>query len=95
MENRKKTVGIRIPDNNIILEIARELGHPILTTSIHDTDHIVEYTTDPEVIYENFKDQIDMLVDGGYGGNVPSTIVDCTDDEPRIVRQGLGVLKEF
>jgi tRNA threonylcarbamoyl adenosine modification protein (Sua5/YciO/YrdC/YwlC family) len=92
MENRKKTVGIRIPDNNIILEIARELGHPILTTSIHDSDHIVEYTTDPEIIYENFKDQIDLLVDGGYGGNVPSTIVDCTGDEPRIVREGLGVL---
>jgi tRNA threonylcarbamoyl adenosine modification protein (Sua5/YciO/YrdC/YwlC family) len=93
MENRKKTVGIRIPDNNIILEIARELGHPILTTSIHDADQIVDYTTDPEVIYENFKDQVDLLVDGGYGGNVPSTIVDCTGDEPRIVRQGLGVLE--
>lgn len=93
MENMKKTVGIRIPDSNIILEIARELGHPILTTSIHDADQIVEYTTDPEVIYENFKDQIDLLVDGGYGGNIPSTIVDCTGDEPIIVRQGLGVLE--
>ncbi len=92
MENRKKTIGIRIPDNNIILEIARELGHPILTTSIHDSDHIVEYTTDPEVIYENFKDVIDLMVDGGYGGNVPSTIVDCTGDEPVVVRKGLGEL---
>ncbi len=92
MENRKKTVGIRIPDNNIILEIARELGHPILTTSVHDSDKIVVYTTDPEIIYENFKDQIDLMIDGGYGGNVPSTIVDCTGDEPLVVRQGLGVL---
>lgn len=92
LENRKKTVGIRIPDNNIILEIARELGHPILTTSLHDTDKIVDYTTDPEIMYENFRDQIDLLVDGGYGGNVPSTIVDCTQGEPVIVRQGLGML---
>ncbi len=93
MENRKKTVGIRIPDNNIILEIVRELGHPILTTSVLDSDQIVEYTTDPEVIYENFKDQIDMMIDGGYGGNIPSTIVDCTGDEPVVVRQGLGILE--
>jgi tRNA threonylcarbamoyl adenosine modification protein (Sua5/YciO/YrdC/YwlC family) len=92
MENRKKTVGIRIPDNNIILEIAKELGHPILTTSVHDSDKIVVYTTDPEVIYENFKEQIDLMIDGGYGGNIPSTIVDCTGDEPVIVRQGLGEL---
>lgn len=92
MENRKKTVGIRIPDNNIIRDVARELGRPVLTTSIHDTDLIVEYTTDPEMIYENFKDHIDLMVDGGYGGNVPSTIVDCTGDEPLIIRQGLGVL---
>lgn len=93
LENRKKTVGIRIPDNNIILEIARELGHPILTTSIHDNDKIVEYTTDPEIIYENFNNQIDLMVDGGYGGNVPSTIVDCTGEEPVVVRQGLGILE--
>jgi tRNA threonylcarbamoyl adenosine modification protein (Sua5/YciO/YrdC/YwlC family) len=92
MENRKKTVGIRIPDNNIILEIARELGHPILTTSVHDSDKIVVYTTDPEAIYENYREQIDLMIDGGYGGNVPSTIVDCTGDEPVIVRQGLGIL---
>jgi len=93
LKNRKKTVGIRIPDNNIILEIAKELGHPILTTSIHDSDQIIDYTTDPEVIYENFKDRIDLMVDGGYGGNKPSTIVDCTGDEPRILRQGLGIFE--
>lgn len=93
LENRKKTVGIRIPDNNIILEIVRELGHPILTTSIHDSDIIIEYTTDPEIIYEDFRDRIDLMVDGGYGGNVPSTIVDCTGDSPVIIRQGLGILE--
>ncbi len=92
LKNKKKTVGIRIPDNNIILEIVKELGHPILTTSIHDGDKIVEYTTDPETIYDNFMDKVDLMVDGGYGGNVPSTIIDCTTEEPVIVRQGLGVL---
>jgi tRNA threonylcarbamoyl adenosine modification protein (Sua5/YciO/YrdC/YwlC family) len=93
LENKKKTVGIRIPDNKIILEIVKELSHPILTTSIHDNDEIIEYTTDPEVIYENFRGKIDLMVDGGYGGNIPSTIVDCTGDEPLIVRQGLGILE--
>jgi tRNA threonylcarbamoyl adenosine modification protein (Sua5/YciO/YrdC/YwlC family) len=93
LENKKKTIGIRIPNNNIILEIARELEHPILTTSIHDNDEIIEYTTDPEIIYENFRDKIDLMVDGGYGGNIPSTIIDCTGDEPLIVRQGLGIFK--
>lgn len=93
LKNKKKTVGIRIPDNNIILEIVRELGHPILTTSIHDYDKIVEYTTDPEIIYENFKDRIDLLIDGGYGGNIPSTVIDCTKDEPVILRQGLGIIE--
>ncbi len=92
LKNKKKTVGIRIPDNNIILEIVREFGRPILTTSILDDDKIIEYTTDPEIIYENFRDRIDLLVDGGYGGNIPSTIIDCTKDEPVVVRQGLGEL---
>ena len=75
LKNKKKTVGIRIPDNRIILDIVRELGHPILTTSIHDDDKIIDYTTDPELIYENFRDKIDLLIDGGFGGNVPSTII--------------------
>ena len=92
LKNKKKTVGIRIPDNNIILDIVMELGRPILTTSIHDYDKILEYTTDPEIIYENFRDKIDLLIDGGYGGNVPSTIIDCTGEEPLIIRQGLGIL---
>jgi tRNA threonylcarbamoyl adenosine modification protein (Sua5/YciO/YrdC/YwlC family) len=92
-KSRKKTVGIRIPDNSIILEIVRSLGQPILTTSIHDDDHVLEYTTDPELIHERFKDQVDVVIDGGYGNNIPSTVVDCTGDEPLIVRQGMGMLK--
>lgn len=92
-KGKKKTVGIRIPDNPIILEIARELGNPIMSTSIHDDDEIVEYSTDPELIHEKFSNIVDLVVDGGYGDNMPSTIVDCTEDIPVIVRQGKGVLE--
>ncbi|MDA3821401.1 MAG: Sua5/YciO/YrdC/YwlC family protein, partial [Bacteroidales bacterium] len=86
----KKTVGIRIPDNNIILEIVRQLGHPILTTSLKENDDILEYSTDPEIIYDEYKDLVDMVIDGGYGGVIPSTVLDCTGDEPVILREGLG-----
>ena len=92
-KNKKKTVGIRIPDNDIIREIVRKLGNPILTTSIKDDDEIVEYTTDPELIHENYKDKVDLVVDGGYGNNEPSTIVDCTSDDAEIIREGLGELE--
>jgi tRNA threonylcarbamoyl adenosine modification protein (Sua5/YciO/YrdC/YwlC family) len=92
-KNKKKTVGIRIPDNNIVLEIVRELGRPIVTTSIHDPDEIIEYTTDPELIYEKYSDFVDVVIDGGYGNNEASTIVDCTGEETEIVRQGLGILE--
>jgi len=92
-KNKKKTVGIRIPDNDIVLELVRELGRPIITTSIHDPDELVEYTTDPELIYEKFRDFADIVVDGGYGNNEASTIVDCTGDEITIERQGLGILE--
>jgi tRNA threonylcarbamoyl adenosine modification protein (Sua5/YciO/YrdC/YwlC family) len=91
--NKKKTVGIRIPDNNIILEIVRELDTPIITTSIHDQDEVVEYITDPELIYEKFQDFADVVIDGGYGKNEASTIVDCTGEEFVIIRQGLGELE--
>jgi tRNA threonylcarbamoyl adenosine modification protein (Sua5/YciO/YrdC/YwlC family) len=91
-KNKKKTVGIRIPDNNIVLEIVRELGRPIITTSIHDPDELIEYTTDPELIYEKYRDFTDTVIDGGFGKNEASTIVDCTGDEIVVVRQGLGVL---
>lgn len=95
LKNKKKTVGIRIPDCNIILDIVKELGNPILTTSIHDDDQIIEYTTDPELIYENFKHLVDLLIDGGYGGNIPSTIIDCTTETPVVVREGAGSIMEF
>ncbi|WP_394706614.1 L-threonylcarbamoyladenylate synthase [uncultured Draconibacterium sp.] len=92
-KGKKKTVGIRIPDNNIIREIVRELGNPILSSSVHDDDEILEYTTDPELIYEKFADVADLVIDGGYGELVPSTIIDCTTDEPTITRQGKGELE--
>lgn len=92
-KGKKKTVGIRIPDNNIIREIVARLGNPILSTSIHDEDEIIEYTTDPELIYEKFKDMVDLVIDGGYGQLVPSTIVDCSGDEVRILREGKGLLE--
>jgi tRNA threonylcarbamoyl adenosine modification protein (Sua5/YciO/YrdC/YwlC family) len=91
-QSRKKTVGIRIPENNIALEIVRELGNPIMTTSIHDEDEILEYTTDPELIYEKYQDIVDIVVDGGYGDNKPSTIIDCTGIEPLMVREGKGLI---
>ncbi len=92
-KGKKKTVGIRIPDNNIIRKIVEELGNPILSTSIRDEDEILEYTTDPELIYEKFADIADVVIDGGYGELVPSTIVDCSLDELNIVRQGKGELE--
>lgn len=90
--SNKKTIGIRIPNNSIILEIVREFGSPILTTSVHDEDELVEYTTDPELIHENYGELVDLVIDGGYGQNIASTVVDCTDSEPVIVRQGIGEL---
>ncbi len=93
-KGKKKTVGVRIPDNNIILEIVRELGNPIMSTSIHDEDEIIEYSTDPELIHEKFENIVDLVVDGGYGGNIPSTIVDCTGDLPVVIREGKGEFGE-
>lgn len=92
-KNKKKTVGIRIPKNNIVLEIVRELGRPIITASIHENDEITEYITDPELIHEKYKDFAEIVINGGYGRNEASTVVDCTSDEIEIVRQGLGVLE--
>lgn len=90
VQSNKKTVGIRVPNNNIILEIVSALGHPILSTSVKDDDEIVEYTTDPELIYERYGNMVDIVIDGGYGGNVPSTVVDCCSDEMTVLREGLG-----
>lgn len=92
-QSNKKTVGIRIPDNPIVIEIVKELGNPILNTSVHDDDEIIEYTTDPELIHEKYQDLVDIVIDGGYGQNTPTTIVDCTGDEPLIIREGIGDLQ--
>ena len=90
LDVNKKTVGIRIPDHAIPRTIVAELGNPLITSSIKDDDLIVEYTTDPEEIYEDFKNLVDIVIDGGAGGNVPSTVVDCTGEQLKIIRQGLG-----
>jgi tRNA threonylcarbamoyl adenosine modification protein (Sua5/YciO/YrdC/YwlC family) len=90
IKQKRKTVGIRVPDNNIILEIVRQLGNPILTTSLKEDDQILEYPTDPELIYEEYRDLVDAVIDGGYGGLIPSTIIDCSGDEPEVIREGLG-----
>ena len=91
-KNNKKTVGIRIPDNLICHEIVKQLGSPIMSTSVHDDDEILEYTTDPELIHEKYQDLVDIVIAGGYGNNEASTVVDCTGREAVVVRQGLGVL---
>ena len=93
-KGKKKTVGIRIPDSSIIREIVRVLGNPIMSTSIHDDIDIDEYSTDPELIHEKFTDIAEIVIDGGLGDNIPSTIVDCTGDVPVIVRQGKGIFEE-
>ena len=92
---KKKTVGIRVPDNNIALEIVRQLGNPIISTSIYDEDEILEYTTDPELIYEKWDKLVDLVIDGGYGGNEPSTIIDFSDEVPEVIREGKGGLEIF
>lgn len=92
IQSKKKTVGIRIPDNSIPIQIVKELGHPIMSTSIHDDDEIIEYTTDPELIYEKYSNVVDIVIDGGYGDNEPSTVIDCTGAELSIIREGKGIL---
>lgn len=89
---KKKTVGIRVPDNNIIRTIVKELGNPIVSTSIRDEDDVIEYTTDPELIFEKWKDKVDLVLNGGYGGNIASTIIDLSEDEVTVVRDGKGSL---
>lgn len=89
---KKKTVGIRIPDNAIAQAIVKALGNPIVSTSIHDEDDILEYTTDPELIFEKWQHKVDLVINGGYGDNEASTIIDLTQDEPEVLRQGKGSL---
>ena len=94
-KNSKKEIGIRIPDNNIPREIVKELGNPIATTSVKDKDMLIEYSTDPELIYEHFNKLVDIVIDGGYGEAIPSTIVDCTNNNPEIIRKGKGDITPF
>ena len=95
LHSNKKTIGIRVPAHTIPRLLVEELGHPILTTSIRDEDDVVEYSTDPDLIFEKYQHQVDLVIDGGYGQNVASTILDCTGDEVEIVRQGLGQLEDI
>ncbi|MEE3999538.1 L-threonylcarbamoyladenylate synthase [Tenacibaculum sp. FZY0031] len=89
---KRKTVGIRVPDNNIARAIVVALGNPIVSTSIHDEDEVLEYTTDPELIFEKWQNVVDVVVDGGYGDNHASTVIDLTTDEPEVLREGKGSL---
>lgn len=91
---RRKTIGVRVPDNAIFHAIAELLDEPLIGTSIHDDDEVVEYTTDPSLIYEKYQHQIDLMVDGGFGQNVPSTVVDCVAMPPIVIRQGIGDFME-
>ena len=92
---KKKTVGIRVPDNNIARALVTELGNPIVSTSIHDEDDILEYTTDPELIFEKWQNLVDVVIDGGYGDNVASTVIDVSTCVPEVVREGKGELDIF
>ncbi|MCC6690933.1 MAG: threonylcarbamoyl-AMP synthase [Bacteroidia bacterium] len=92
---RKKTIGIRIPNNKIALQLVQQLGNPIVSTSIHDDDEIMDYTTDPEQIHEKYKNTIDIVIDGGYGHTIASTVIDCSNNNFTVVRAGLGRLEEF
>jgi len=90
---KKTTVGIRVPDNAIALEIVRQLGNPIVSTSIHDEDEVLEYSTDPELIFEKWQNRVDLVIDGGYGDNIGSTIIDLSGLEPIVIREGKGSLE--
>ncbi len=92
---KKKSVGIRVPDHNIPRAIVQELGNPIVTTSIRDEDEIIEYSTDPSLIYEKFDNLVDIVIDGGYGGNVASTVIDCTQDTFELIREGKGDIEQY
>ncbi|VAW28993.1 Hypothetical YciO protein, TsaC/YrdC paralog [hydrothermal vent metagenome] len=93
-QSKKRTLGVRIPDNRILMAIVEELGHPLVTTSIHDEDEVVEYTTDPGLINEKYGHLVNIVIDGGYGDNEASTVVDCTSGEAIIIRQEKGTLNE-
>lgn len=87
---KKSTVGIRVPDNNIAIAIVKMLGNPIVSSSIHDDDEVLEYSTDPELIFEKWQNSVDLVIDGGYGDNLASTIIDLSGFEPVVIREGKG-----
>ena len=89
---KRKTVGIRVPDNSITRRIIELLGNPLVSSSIYDEDEVIEYTTDPELIHEKWDDLVDVVIDGGYGDNVASTVIDLSDGEPVVLREGKGSL---
>lgn len=95
LNTNKSQVGIRVPNHNIPRELVKILGNPIISTSIYDLDEVIEYTTDPELIFERFSSVVDFVIDGGYGNNTPSTIIDCTSDEPTLIREGLGPIEHL
>jgi len=95
LSSNKKTVGIRVPDNNIARCIVKELGNPIISASIKDDDELIEYSTDPELIHEKYEDLVDLVIDGGFGDNEASTVIDCTNGEFEIIREGKGDIEDF
>lgn len=95
LSSNKKTVGIRVPDNAIAQAIVKALGNPIVSTSIKDDDELIEYSTDPELIYEKYQEQVDLVIDGGYGDNEASTVIDCTQGDFEVIRQGKGGIEDY
>ncbi len=89
-KSKKKTIGIRVPDNNVARELVRLLGGPLAATSVHDDDEVMEYITDPELIHEKYEEKVGMVIDGGFGNLEASTIIDCTSGEPEVIREGIG-----
>lgn len=94
-KSKKKTIGIRVPDNTIAQALVSALGNPLVSTSVRDDDEVLEYTTDPELIYERYHDQVDMVVDGGMGNNEASTVLDCTSGFPELIRLGRGPIESL
>ncbi len=90
---KKKTVGIRVPDNTIARTLVEKLGNPIISSSIYDEDELIEYTTDPELIFEKWQDKVDIVIDGGYGDNVASTVIDLSEGVPTLIREGKGSIE--
>jgi tRNA threonylcarbamoyl adenosine modification protein (Sua5/YciO/YrdC/YwlC family) len=95
LDTRKNTVGIRVPDHNIPRLLVKELGNPIATTSIKDDDDIIEYPTDPEIIFEKYQNLVEVIIDGGFGNNTPSTMINCTNGDFEVVREGLGEIENY